>query len=129
MDDPSTFFGTQWPLIPDGGKGSEGLIAHSVEFEQPGQTSNKSKWLLPLMVKSIWDGDSVSRPQTVTIADYNSAIYAPPPTCLCPTMDIPPPLLFLGGKGGGTLEGKDWGGFGDNNRKKSPMKEKRATRE
>lgn len=103
MDDPSTFFGTQWPLIPDGGKGSEGLIAHSVEFEQPGQTSNKSKWLLPLMVKSIWNGDSVARPQTVTIADYNCASYTPPPTCLRPITATPtsPRFVFWRGGGGG----------------------------
>lgn len=33
------------------------------------------KWMLPLMVKSIGNGDIVARLTTVTIADYNS----PPP--------------------------------------------------
>lgn len=41
------------------------------------------KWMLPLMVKSIRDGDSVARLQTVTIADYNSTTPLP--------QHIPPP--------------------------------------
>lgn len=35
------------------------------------------KWMLPLMVKSIRDGDGVARPQTVTIGDYKSTTPLP----------------------------------------------------
>ncbi len=38
------------------------------------------KWMLPLMAKSIWDGDSVARLQTVTTADYNSTTPLPQST-------------------------------------------------
>lgn len=30
------------------------------------------QWMLPLVVESIWDGDSAARLKIVTIADYNS---------------------------------------------------------
>lgn len=36
------------------------------------------KWMLPLMVKSIGDGDIVARLETVTIAILNSAPPFPP---------------------------------------------------
>lgn len=31
------------------------------------------QWMLPLVVESIWDGDSAARLKIVAIADYNSA--------------------------------------------------------
>lgn len=30
------------------------------------------QWMLPLVVESIWDGDSAARLKIVTIANYNS---------------------------------------------------------
>lgn len=49
------------------------------------------KWMLPLMVKSIRDGDSVARLQTVTIADYNSTTPLPQHTPLLLQPPHPPP--------------------------------------
>lgn len=52
------------------------------------------KWMLPLMVKSIRDGDSVARLQTVTIADYNSTTPLPqyiPHLTPSPPRSPPPP--------------------------------------
>lgn len=53
------------------------------------------QWMMPLMVKSIWDGDSVARLQTVTTADYNSTMplprhihtHTPPPPAPLPFLD------------------------------------------
>lgn len=70
------------------------------------------KWMQPLMVKSIWDGDSVARLYTVTIADYNSTRplpqHSPPPHSL----KFPSLLCLLDEVWGlhKGLKGWGWGG-------------------
>lgn len=76
------------------GKGAKGGSVHiQLRSGQPGLAA--FKWMMPLMVKSIRDGDSVARLQTVTIADYNTTTPLPQHIPLPPPPSPPNSPTFL----------------------------------
>lgn len=79
-------------MIPSGGKrGKRGLTAHSEIWSVRAGGLAALKWILPLMVKSIRNGDSVARLQTATNADYNGTTPLPQQTKPHLLLQTPPP--------------------------------------